>query len=266
VDILDEILRAKRDEVERLHEPTVREALRRAALAAGPPRDFSGALRRAEGAVAVIAEIKRRSPSKGVLAAELDAGVTARLYEDGGSAALSVLTDGPYFGGSAADLHAARSASGLPVLRKDFTIDEAQLDEARGMGADAVLLIVRAFSDDGRLRALHEQAQARGLSILVEAHDEAEIERAADVGADIVGVNARDLASFAEDLDRVATLRPLVPDHVIAVAESAIRSAGDVARMAEAGFDAVLVGEALVRAGRPDEILRTLTKVPRRVR
>jgi indole-3-glycerol phosphate synthase len=263
VNVLDEILQTKRNEVARLHEPPTRDALRAAADTATPPRDFAGGLRRPDGRVAVIAEIKRRSPSKGVLAAQLDPAATARTYARGGAAALSVLTDGPYFGGCSDDLQAARAVTELPVLRKDFTIDEVQLDEARAMGADAVLLIVRAFDDDGRLRALHERARALGLSVLVETHDGAEIERALAIGGSVIGVNARDLTSFSEDLSRVAGLREQMPPDVLAVAESAIRSSDDVQRMADAGFDAVLVGEALVTAQDAEAELEKLTEIGR---
>jgi indole-3-glycerol phosphate synthase len=266
VNVLDEILQTKRDEVARLHESSTRDALREAATAAPPPREFAGGLRRADGRIAVIAEIKRRSPSKGVLAADLDPGTTARSYERGGAAALSVLTDGPYFGGCVDDLRQARAAIELPVLRKDFTIDAVQLDEARAMGADAVLLIVRAFDDDGRLRDLHDHARALGLGVLVETHDGPEIERALAIGATVIGVNARDLTSFSEDLDQVATLRTRMPADVLAVAESAIRSEADVQRMAEVGFDAVLVGEALVTAENPEVTLQKFTEIKRSAR
>jgi indole-3-glycerol phosphate synthase len=266
VSVLDDILRTKRTEVAQLREPATRAAIQKAAAAAPPPRDFAGALRSDDARVAVIAEIKRRSPSKGTLAADLDAAATARAYETGGATALSVLTDTEFFGGSGDDLRAARAATSLPVLRKDFMIDVAQLEEARALGADAVLLIVRAFDDDGPLRRLYTNAIAHDLDVLVEAHDGEEVERAVKIGAAIIGINARDLASFDEDLDRVAGLRKLVPDGVIAVAESAIREPADVARMADAGFDAVLVGEALVRADDAAEQLRTLVETPRSVR
>jgi indole-3-glycerol phosphate synthase len=266
VNVLDEILRTKRDEVSQLLEPSTRGALRDAAQDAPPPRDFVGGLRRSEGNLAVIAEIKRRSPSKGVLAAELDPASTAAAYERGGASALSVLTDAPYFGGSAADLRAARGATDLPILRKDFTIDDVQLDEARALGADAVLLIVRAFDDDGLLHHLHERARALGLGVLVEAHDGPEIDRAVAIGAACIGVNARDLTSFAENLDGVAALRARIPLSVIAVAESAIRTPDDVSRMAAAGFDAVLVGEALVTAPDPVATLRKLAEIQRSAR
>src|SRR5690349_1241567 len=191
--VLDDILAAKRDEVTLLHQPSTRRAVERAALDAPVPRDFAGALRPARGTLGVIAELKRRSPSKGDLAPALDPAVTAKAYEAGGAAALSVLTDRPYFGGSIDDLRAAREATALPALRKDFTIAEIQIYEARAVGADAVLLIVAAFRDDAYLRELHDLACDLGLAALVEAHDAAELERALDIGASIVGVNARSL-------------------------------------------------------------------------
>jgi indole-3-glycerol phosphate synthase len=210
----------------------------------------------------VIAEMKRRSPSKGELAPDLDAIATATAYEAGGATCLSVLTDGPYFGGSVADLQHARDAAvRTPVLRKDFTIDADQVYETRGIGADAILLIVAALPDDSLLRDLHALAGELDLAVLVEAHDEAELERAVEAGATIVGVNARDLATFAEDLSVGERLVARLPDSVLAVAESAIRSVEDARRMADAGFDAVLVGEALVRAGDPAALVRTMTAI-----
>jgi indole-3-glycerol phosphate synthase len=190
VTILDEILATKRDEVTLLHRPQTRDLLRRHALDAPPTRDFAGALRNPAGTVAVIGELKRRSPSKGDLAPELDPATTAKAYEAGGAAALSVLTDGPYFGGTVADLQTAREATALPVLRKDFTIDELQVYEARAIGADAILLIVAALPDDALLAELHTLAIGLGLGVLVEAHDDAEVERALAAGARIVGVTA----------------------------------------------------------------------------
>jgi indole-3-glycerol phosphate synthase len=211
--------------------------------------------------VRVIAEIKRRSPSKGDLAPDLDPVATARAYEAGDAACLSVLTDGPYFGGSSADLVAARAATAIPVLRKDFTVDALQIDEARAMGADAVLLIVAAL-DDAQLRDLHAHAVGRGLAVLVEVHDAAEQERALAIGPQLVGVNARDLGTFAEDLSTGEQMIDTIPVGVIAVAESAIRSVDDVRRMAAAGFDAVLVGEALVRADDPTALVQAFASVP----
>jgi indole-3-glycerol phosphate synthase len=239
-----------------LRHPQTRDLLRRRALEAPPVRDFAGALRRADGRLAVIGELKRRSPSKGDLAPDLDAAATAKSYEAGGAAALSVLTDGPHFGGSVADLHDARSATSIPVLRKDFTIDEIQVYESRAIGADAVLLIVAALPDDAHLCDLHALATELGLGVLVEAHGESEIERALRAGARIVGVNSRDLSTFAEDLGIAEAGAVSIPGDVIAVAESAVRSLEDAARMAAAGFDAVLVGEALVRSEDPSALVR----------
>jgi len=256
VSILDEIIATKVDEVTVLRRPGTRDLLRSQALAAGPARDFATALCRADGSLAVIGELKRRSPSKGELAPGLDPGPVAQAYERGGAAALSVLTDGPYFGGAVADLQAAREATGLPVLRKDFTIDEIQVFEARAIGADAILLICAAIPDDAHLADLHACAHELGLGVLVETHDDAEIDRALAAGARVVGVNSRDLATFAEDLGIADALARRIPAGVIAVAESAIRSPADAARMAAAGFDAVLVGEALVRADDPEARLR----------
>jgi indole-3-glycerol phosphate synthase len=259
--VLAEILAAKRSEVADL--AGRRAAVTAAADAAGPTRDLLGALRAPT--LGVIAEIKRRSPSKGDLAPDLDPAALGRAYASGGAAGLSVLTDGPYFGGSAADLAAARAATGLPVLRKDFTVDVLQVDEARAMGADAVLLIVAAL-DDAALADLHAHAVGRGLTVLVEVHDEAELDRALAVGPHLVGVNARDLASFREDLGTGERMIARIPPGVVAVAESAIRSVADATRMAEAGFDAVLVGEALVRSGDPAGLVRAFTEIPTRAR
>lgn len=255
--ILDEILVTKRDEVTVLRRPETRDLLRRHALEAPAPRDLAAALRPGDGTLAVIAEIKRRSPSKGELAPDLDPAALASEYAAGGAAALSVLTDRPYFGGSVADLQAARDACSLPVLRKDFVIDAVQVDESRAIGADAILLIVAAV-DDERLHDLHAYAVELGLAVLVEAHDDAEVERALDAGARIVGVNSRSLQTFGEDLGTAERLRGRIPSDVVAVAESAIRSAADAARMQAAGFDAILVGEALVRADDPTALVEAL--------
>jgi indole-3-glycerol phosphate synthase len=261
--VLDEILATKRDEVTMLHRPQVRDLLRTRALEAPPARDFAGALRPEGGTIGVVAEIKRRSPSKGDLALDLDPALTAKAYAAGGATCLSVLTDQPYFGGTVDDLHAARSACDLPVLRKDFTIDEVQVYEARAIGADAMLLIVAALPDDTLLRDLHDLAIGLGLAVLVESHDDAELQRALAIGARIVGVNARDLGTFAEDLTVGERLAARVPAEVVAIAESAIRSVDDAARMAGAGFDAVLVGEMLVRATDPTAAVRGLAGVAR---
>jgi indole-3-glycerol phosphate synthase len=261
--VLDEILATKRDEVTMLHHPEVRDLLRARALEAPPVRDFAGALRPVDGTIGVIAEFKRRSPSKGDLAPDLDPAITAKAYAAGGASCLSVLTDQHYFGGTVDDLVSARDACELPVIRKDFTIDEVQIYEARALGADAVLLIVAALPDDPLLRDLHDLAVSLGLAALVEAHDAAELERALAIGARIVGVNARDLGTFAEDLTVGERLAARVPSEVVAIAESAIRSVDDAARMAAAGFDAVLVGEMLVKAADPIAAVRGLAAVRR---
>jgi indole-3-glycerol phosphate synthase len=260
--VLDEILATKRDEVTVLHRPETRDLLRRRALDAPPPRDFAAALRRADGRVAVIAEIKRRSPSKGDLDPDLDPAVTAKSYERGGAAALSVLTDQVWFGGTVADLQTARATVEVPILRKDFTIDAVQVYEARAIGADAVLLILAALPDDELVRDLQDLAWSLDLAVLVEAHDAHEVDRAVTVGARIIGVNARDLTTFAEHLDAAAQLAARIPEETIAVAESAIRSPDDAARMAACGFDAVLVGEALVCSSDPAALAAALGSSP----
>ncbi len=263
--VLDEILALKRDEVTVLHQPATRATIRRGALESGPTRGFEARLRersRDAGTLGVIAEIKRRSPSKGDLAPDLDAAVLAADYERGGATCLSVLTDRPFFGGSMSDLQDARAAAlRTPVLRKDFTIDPDQVYETRGVGADAVLLIVAAIPDDSLLQDLHALAVELGLDVLVEAHDDAELDRALGIGATCVGVNARSLETFAEDLGVAERLAAKVPPEVLAVAESAIRQVADAERVAAAGFDAVLVGEALVRAPDAAALVRDLAAV-----
>jgi indole-3-glycerol phosphate synthase len=251
---LDAILAAHRARAAADERPLERvvEQARRAA----PARDFAGALRRP--GIAVIAEIKRRSPSKGPLAPDLVPGLVAKQYDAGGAAALSVLTDEDHFGGSAADLVEARSSVDLPVLRKDFTVSAIDVADARFMGADAVLLIAAAIDDDGELRDLHGLADDLGLATLVEAHDEAEVERALAAGARIVGVNQRDLVTFQVDTDRAVRVAAAIPDGVVKVAESGIRSGDDARRLADAGYDAVLVGEHLVTSGDPTRAVREL--------
>ena len=221
--------------------------LRRNALQSVPRESdrFVEALRRTT-QLAVIAEVKRRSPSKCDIAVDLDAGALAEEYARGGAACVSVLTDAPHFGGSPADLAAARSA-GLPILRKDFTVDERDVLDARLMGADAVLLIVAALSDQ-ELRRFMEAAAEMKLSALVEVHDEAELSRALAAGATLVGVNQRDLRTFRVDTLRAERLGGLMPAGVVAVAESGITTTDDARRCAQAGYRAVLVGEHLVRA------------------
>jgi indole-3-glycerol phosphate synthase len=216
----------------------------------GPaPRDFAGALRAGAGAqgIAVIAEIKRRSPSKGDLDPDLDPAAVAADYERGGAACLSVLTDAGFFGGAPDDLRAAHRSCDLPVLRKDFTVRALDVVDARAMGADAVLLIVAALSDV-ELREFQALARRCGLAALVEVHDEAELALALDAGATLLGVNQRDLRTFEVDRERAVAVGRAIPDGVTKVAESGIRTPEDVARLADAGFHAVLVGETLVRS------------------
>jgi indole-3-glycerol phosphate synthase len=260
--VLDRILATKRDEITVLHRPQTRALLRGQALDAPPVRDFAAALRRTDGHPGLVAEIKRRSPSKGDLAPDLDPAATARSYGDGGAACLSVLTDGPHFGGSPEDLQAARAAVEVPVLRKDFTVDARDVCDARLMGADAVLLIVAAL-DDGELRGFHELAVELGLDVLVEVHDESEVERALAAGASVIGVNQRDLHSFEVDQERAVRVARAMPDHVVRVAESGVRGVDDARSLAAAGFDAVLVGESVVTAGDRATTVAGL-RVPRR--
>jgi len=217
---------------------------------AGAVRSFRGAINDAASrqGMAVIAEIKRRSPSKGDLDPMLDPVTVAKEYEAGGATCLSVLTDVEFFGGSAEDLAAARAACSLPVLRKDFTVSPHDVVDARLMGADAVLLIVAALTDS-ELTSFLDLARRCGLTALVEVHDELELARALDVGAEVVGVNQRDLHTFEVDHQRALRLGDAMPDHVTAVAESGIQGPDDVRRLGDAGYQAVLVGELLVRSG-----------------
>lgn len=257
--ILDSIVATKEEELEVLRPR--RRTLEAEAVDAPPPRDFATALR-AGAHVSVIAECKRRSPGAGEIRPGLDPAALTRSYEAAGARALSVLTDQRYFGGDLADVAAARAATALPVLRKDFTLHPLHLLQARAGGADAVLLIVRILSDAslGELQALAGQL---GMSVLVEAHDAREVERALAAGARILGINNRDLATFTTDLDTTLRLLEGVGPEVTVVSESGIRAAGDVARLAAAGVDAVLVGETLLRAPDPGAATAALAGVPR---
>jgi indole-3-glycerol phosphate synthase len=221
------------------------------------PRGFAAALR-AGPALSVIAEIKRRSPSKGPLAPDLDPALLAKAYAGAGAACLSVLTDAEFFAGSAEDLAEARCAVDLPVLRKDFTVGPADVCDARLMGADAVLLIVAALTT-AELAELLGTARRLGLDALVEVHDEAEADLALSAGAEVIGVNQRDLVTFEVDTQRAVRVARALPGHVLRVAESGVRDRDDVRRLADAGFDAVLVGEALVTAPDPGAALAALT-------
>jgi indole-3-glycerol phosphate synthase len=237
VSFLEQILSSRREAVSQL---------RGSSPADGPPvRDFRGSL--AAGGMSVIAEIKRASPSKGDLDPSLDPVEVARAYERGGARALSVLTEPQFFKGSPEDLVAARSATTLPVLWKDFLIDPVQVSHARSFGADAVLLIVRIVSDE-MLQTLLSDIGDRSMCALVEVFDERDLERALTAGADVIGVNHRDLETFEDDTTATKRLRPLVPEDVVLVAESAIATRADVEELEAIGVDAILVGEALVRS------------------
>ncbi|HSH46649.1 MAG TPA: indole-3-glycerol-phosphate synthase, partial [Longimicrobiales bacterium] len=242
------------------------DALEQQALATPRPPRFAAALTSGDN-VAVIAEFKRRSPSAGALESAGEPGPAALLYAEHGAAALSVLTDAPDFDGSLADLRAAADAAPLPVLRKDFLVSRAELYRARGAGAAAALLIV-AMLEPGELRDLLTAAAAVGLDCLTEVHDAAELDTALEAGADIIGINNRDLRSLNTDLVVAERLAPRVPGWITLVGESGIRSAGDVRRMRDAGCDAVLVGESLMRLDgeRRARALRSLTSVPRNPR
>jgi indole-3-glycerol phosphate synthase len=232
------------------------ELLRVAALSmAEPARGFTAALR--EPGLSVIAEVKRRSPSKGDLFAGLDPATLAGQYAEGGAACMSVLTDVDHFGGSIADLQNARAAVLLPVIRKDFTVDVRDVYDTRLIGADCVLLIAAALTDD-ELREFHAAAIEVGLDALVEIHDEAELERALAVGATLIGVNQRDLHTFQVDQERAVRVGQSMPASVVRVAESGVRGPEDAATLFAAGFHAVLVGESLVTSGDPTSATRSL--------
>lgn len=233
--------------------------LARRVAEAPPVRPFAGEL--SGPGLSVIAEVKRRSPSKGDLAPDLDPASLAAAYEAGGATCLSVLTDEPHFGGSASDLVAARAATALPALRKDFTVCEADVYDARAMGADAVLLIVAAL-DGSELRRLLAAASSLSMAALVEVHDSAELSDALEAGASLVGVNQRDLRTFEVDRRRAEALAALIPDGVVKVAESGIGGRGEAARLEAAGYDAVLVGESLVRSTDAAAAVAALRGVP----
>jgi indole-3-glycerol phosphate synthase len=259
--ILDDILARTRVDLEarRARRPL---AEIEAALGALPPaRSLAHALRPGPNGkparLTCIAEFKRRSPSAGWIREGAEPADIARLYAAAGAAALSILTDGPFFGGSLEDLVAARAAVSLPLLRKDFVVDAYQVAEARAAGADAILLIVAALSD-GEIASLLEAAARYGVEALVEAHDADEARRAVAAGARIVGINNRDLKTFTVDRELAIRLREQIPPDRVLVAESGIRDAADVARLAAAGVDAMLVGEALMRAPDPGAALRAL--------
>jgi indole-3-glycerol phosphate synthase len=216
---------------------------------ASPGRGFRAALAASE-SLAVISEIKRRSPSKGDLNPDLDPALMAKTYEAGGAACLSVLTDTEFFGGSVADLQDARAACALPVLRKDFTVSPFDVADARLMGADCLLLIASAMRSC-MLADLHALAIELGLDVLVEVHDEPDLEAAIHAGATMIGVNQRDLITFEVDHDRAVRMAGLIPDGVVKIAESGVRGPDDARMLSDAGYDAILVGETLVTAADP---------------
>ena len=225
-------------------------------VAAYQPKDFAGALRRPH--LAVIAEMKQRTPSMGVLSEDYRPADLAHAYADGGAAAISVLTHMAGFGGRPEHIRMVRAATQLPILRKDFVTDPYEVAEARACGADAVLLIVAAL-EGSQLRDLIAVSKSRGIAALVEVHDEAETAAALESGAQVIGVNHRDLRTFAVDLGLTERLRKLIPNNVLVVAESGIHTAEDARRMREAGADAVLVGEALMRSADPAAQIKELS-------
>ena len=254
---LSDILARKRDEVAAARAAVPERELASRARDAAAPRPFAAALSPRGGPARVIAEVKRASPSAGAIRAGLDAPAQARAFAAAGAAAISVLTDGPGFGGSLADLAAVRAAVEVPLLRKDFVLDRYQLLEARAHGADAALLIVAAL-DPAALRRLLDACVELGLAALVEVHDAPELDVALAAGARIVGVNNRNLRTFAVDLAVSEALLPRLPADVRGVAESGVRTADDARRLRRAGAANLLVGEALVRAPDPGALLREM--------
>ena len=253
--ILDDILMATRRSLAQRRQQVALSELEKQAAAASAPRAFAEALRK--DGIACIAEFKRRSPSKGWIRQDADPVKVATSYASAGAAAMSVLTDTPFFGGTLDDLRAVRSTVALPVLRKDFIVDPYQIAEARAAGADAVLLIVAALAD-ADLRALLAETRRFGMEALVENHDASEVERALAAGATVVGINHRDLRTFETDMDLAVRLRPGIPKDRIVVAESGLRGHADVERMRQAGIDAILVGETFMAAPDPAAALRLL--------
>jgi indole-3-glycerol phosphate synthase len=249
--ILERILASKREEIQKRKALVPAVELAKRLNGAPAARDFAGAIRRRrDGAIRLIAEYKRASPSRGVIRADLEPAQVARLYAGAGAAAISVLTDAPFFQGSRDDLRSARAAVKIPVLQKDFTLDDYQLLEARTLGADAVLLIVTALPG-AALARLYQRAAELGLAALVEVHDEPDLERALAIEPAIIGINNRDLRTFRVEAATTFRLRPLIPPATVVVSESGIQSRADALRLQEAGVDAMLVGEQLMRQADP---------------
>ncbi|TBL29714.1 indole-3-glycerol phosphate synthase TrpC [Verrucosispora sp. SN26_14.1] len=255
VSVLDEILAGVREDVARRQEQVPMERIRELAAAAPPPLDAYAALR--QPGVAVIAEVKRSSPSKGKIADIADPAELAGGYAAGGARAISVLTEGRWFGGSLEDLAAVRAAVSIPVLRKDFVVSSYQVHEARAHGADLVLLIVAAL-EQNVLVGLLERIESLGMTALVEVHDEEEADRALEAGAQVIGVNARDLRTLQVDRSVFERIAPGLPSNVVKIAESGVRGPHDLIRYASAGADAVLVGEGLVTQKSPREAVAEL--------
>jgi len=255
-DLLETIVAAARTRVQTRRELVPEAALEARIASQRGTRGFRAALSRP--GVNVIAECKRRSPSKGLLLADYDPVRIARSYEQAGAAAISVLTEPTFFDGDLSHLEAVRAVVGIPVLRKDFIVDRYQLLEARAFGADAVLLIVAALDDESLMR-LRQEAESLGLDALVEVHDGAELDRAIAAGADVIGVNNRNLRTLEVDLEASDRLAVRMPAHVVAVAESGLRSREDVDRLAARGYRAFLVGERLMTAADPGAALGALT-------
>lgn len=258
-DILRKILSRKAEEVAQRRDAIPLASLRERAMNASPVRGFANALQRraATGRLAVIAEIKKASPSKGVLREDFNPAEIARSYARAGATCLSVLTDVDFFQGEDAHLKEARAACSLPVLRKDFVIDEYQVFESRALGADCILLIVAALSD-GQLRDLKEAARGLGMDVLVEVHDADELERALSLDARLIGINNRDLRTFETRLETTLALLPRIPSERLTVTESGIHSAEEVALLREQGVRAFLVGEAFMRVADPGQKLAEL--------
>jgi len=258
-DILREILAVKAGEIAKAKVAVDAAEMRRRAEGAGKPRDFVGALRRKQsaGGTAVIAEIKKASPSRGLLREPFDPAAIARSYAKHGAACLSVLTDRQFFQGRAEDLSLARAACDLPVLRKDFVVDSYQVHESRALGADCVLLIVGAL-DLPRMRDLEGLALSLGMAVLVEAHSAAELDLALQLSTPLVGINNRDLRTFDTRIETTLALAPRVPDPRIVITESGIATPQQVARLRDSGVQAFLVGEAFMRAPEPGAELAKL--------
>lgn len=263
--VLDEIVAAKRSEVAQAKQTLDRAALEQRVASALPPRDFFAAVSR-KGGINLIAEFKRKSPSAGdILTGPLEGATVEEIvagYQVAGAAAISVLTDATWFGGSLDDLAAAHAVATVPILRKEFVIDRLQVHEARAAGADAVLLIAECL-DDCLLRSLHDEIVALGMTPLVELHSAEHLPRVLEAGATVIGINNRDLHTMTTCLDHVLELRDRVPEHCTLVAESGIRTREDVLRLEAAGIDAMLVGESLLRSEDPSAAAAALLGVGR---